>query len=211
MLEKYAEECERIIMNKKVMIGIGVLCLMLAVSIIGLRKQKEDEGIEETSQVTDIESLGDLQPNEKVDVKDEESSTEENKEEAEYIEIDHVDAPYEHWLAATVITSISMDYLDFELKEVYAVRKTDMDSYLESPGVYVTFTSEDTLKCIYSKPISEQRQEPGTFDIFAEYVGYATYDEISVEEIDKEAVEMLQIENLNLLIEQLERVTKYMN
>lgn len=206
--------------KKRVMIGVGVICFILIVSIIGIKELKE------TSQMTDTEFLEELQSNENVEVKDEKSFIEdvgiedkesieeqevENKGKAEYIEIEQVDAPYEHWLAATVITSISMDYLDFELKEVYAVGKTNMDNYLESSGVYVTFTSEDALRCIYSKPISEQRQEPGTFDIFAEYVGYATYDEISVEEFDLEAVKVLQIEDLNLLIEQLERVTKYMN
>ena len=131
--------------------------------------------------------------------------------EANYVEYERVEAPYEHWLAAAVITSISMDYLDFELENIYIASETEMDNYTESKGVYVTFISENTSKCIFSIPISELRSEPGSFDIFADYIGYATYDEIDISKINEQEYHAVEIKETNTLIEQLERVTKYMN
>lgn len=132
-------------------------------------------------------------------------------EEPEYIDVEHVDAPYEHWLAAAVMISVSMDYPDFELQKIYMSGETDIECLNESAGVYVTYITGGEEKCVFSKPIDALRNEEGTFDIYAEYIGYATYDEISIGEIDNTNFETIEIENIGTLIEQLERVSKYMN
>lgn len=137
------------------------------------------------------------------------ADSEEIAQESEYVDIDQVEAPYEHWLIAAVVTSISMDYPDFELQKTYISGETSVEQHLESEGVYVSFISSGEEKCIYSKPIDKLRSEEGTFDIFAEYIGYATYDE--VEKVDLEKYKETNVDNMGVLIEQLVRVTKYMN
>ena len=129
--------------------------------------------------------------------------------EVEYVDIEQVEAPYEHWLAAAVVTSISMDYPDFELQKIYLSGETALEQYMESEGVCVSFITSGEEKYIHSKPIEKLRDEEGTFDIFAEYIGYATYDEM--ENVDFEQYQESNIDNMGVLIEQLVRVTKFMN
>ena len=132
-----------------------------------------------------------------------------NAPEVEYVGIEQVEAPYEHWLAAAVVTSVSMDYPDFELQKIYLSGETALEQYMESEGVCVSFITSGEEKYIHSKPIEKLRDEEGTFDIFAEYIGYATYDEI--ENVDFEKYQESNVDNMGVLIEQLVRVTKFMN
>jgi hypothetical protein len=132
-------------------------------------------------------------------------------EEPSYVETEQVDAPYEHWLAAAVMVTVSMDYPDFELLEVYMADETEMDNLAESDGIYFKYASAGEEKCIFSKPIDGLRNKTGTFDIMAEYIGYATYDEIDVNNIETENFRVVEIEDIGTLITQVGRVTKYMN
>lgn len=131
--------------------------------------------------------------------------------EANYVEYDRVEAPYEHWLAAAVITGISMEQPDFELGDVYAAGETSLEEAEESEGIYVVFVSDGEEKCVYSEPLEEARSEAGTTDITSGVIGTASFEEVSVDNIDTSRYHVIEIEDLNTLIEQSEQVTVYTN
>lgn len=129
-----------------------------------------------------------------------------------YEDYDRIDAPYEDWLAAAVITSISMNTPDFELGEIYTATETTLDNKSESQGVYVTYQSAGETKCIQSVPLEAGRSnETGTRDIYTEVIGYATYDEVSADSMDTTVWKSIETADLNTLIEQSERVVLYDN
>lgn len=141
-----------------------------------------------------------------------ESSVEEQAPEAKYVEYDRVDAPYEHWLAAAVVTGISMDYPDFELEGIYAAGETELEQAGSSEGVYVIFTSNGERKGIRAVHLDGPRTaEAGTKDITSDVIGYASYEEVSPDSMDVSGYQTVEIEDLNTLIGQSERVTVYTN
>lgn len=146
---------------------------------------------------------------------EEEADNSNNKEnsvpEANYVEYDRVDAPYEHWLAAAVITGISMENPDFELGEIYAAGETSLEEAQNSEGIYVVFTSDGEENCVYSSPLKEERTEAGTTDITSTVIGFASFEEVTVDNIDTSKYHVIEIEDLNTMIEQSERVTVYTN
>lgn len=135
----------------------------------------------------------------------------ENHELEPYVEeYERVDADYEQWLAASVITCISMNTPDFELGEIYAYTQTTVENKMESQGIYVTYQSEGKTLCIQAKPLEQERiGEAGTKDLYSEITGYASFDEVSVDTIDTSMWNIVEMGNLNTLIEQSERVTLY--
>lgn len=145
---------------------------------------------------------------EKADYSD---NQEDSAPEADYVEYDRVDAPYEHWLAAAVITGISMENPDFELGEIYAAEETSLEEAQNSEGIYVVFTSDGEENCVYSAPLEEARTEAGTTDITSNVIGFASFEEVTVDSIDTSKYHVMEIEDLNTIIEQSERVTVYTN
>ena len=142
---------------------------------------------------------------------DNSDNQEDSAPEADYVEYDRVDAPYEHWLAATVITGISMENPDFELGEIYAAEETSLEEAQNSEGIYVVFTSDGEENCVYSAPLEEARTEAGTTDITSNVIGFASFEEVTVDSIDTSKYHVIEIEDLNTIIEQSERVTVYTN
>ncbi len=118
------------------------------------------------------------------------------------------DAPYEHWLAAAVISGISMNYPDFESVAYYASGTTELSASDNSGGIYVTFTSGEERLCVCASPLQEERTEAGTLDIYSEVIGYATFDLVDEADIPADYTEMT-IDNLNDLITQSVRIMLY--
>lgn len=118
------------------------------------------------------------------------------------------DAPYEHWLAAAVISGISMNYPDFESVVYYAFGTTELSASDDSGGIYVTFTSGGERLCVYASPLQEERTEAGTLDIYSEVIGYATFDLVDESNIPADYAEMT-IDDLNDLITQSVRIMLY--
>ena len=142
---------------------------------------------------------------------DNSDNQEDSAPEADYVEYDRVDAPYEHWLAAAVITGISMENPDFELGEIYAAEETSLEEAQNSEGIYVVFTSDGEENCVYSSPLEEARTEAGTTDITSAVIGFASFEKVTVDSIDTSKYHVIEIEDLNTIIEQSERVTVYTN
>lgn len=127
-------------------------------------------------------------------------------------EYERMDADYEQWLAASVITCISMNSPDFELEEVYASTRTAPDNKMESQGIYVIYRSGEESKCIQAKPLEHGRTgQAGTKDVYSELTGYASFDEVSADVIDTSLWHNVDVQDINTLIEQSERVTLYEN
>ncbi len=125
---------------------------------------------------------------------------------------ERADADYEQWLAAAVITCVSMNTPDFELGEVYASTQTTIEDRMDSQGIYVTYQSGGETVCIQSKPLEQGRSgQEGTKDVYSELTGYASYDEAVVETIDMSQWQTVDLQELNTLIEQSERVVLYEN
>lgn len=122
---------------------------------------------------------------------------------------ERVDAPYEHWLAAAVISGISTEYPDFILEQILVKEETTLADYENSSGIYVIFTAEGEQKCIYSVPIDSERTESGTTDVMSTVIGYATFDFVSLQELDMSEFREMEVDDLNTLIEQSELVTIY--
>ncbi len=132
-----------------------------------------------------------------------------NPEPAAELELEtQEDAPYEHWLAAAVVSGISMYYPDFESVIYYTDGTTELPESNESRGIYVTFTSGGEQICVYASPLQEERTETGTVDIYSEVIGYATFDFVDETDIPAEYTEMT-VENMNDLIAQSVRIMLY--
>lgn len=130
----------------------------------------------------------------------------------QYTEQVRAEAPYEHWLAAAVLTGISMNSPEFQLEGIYIASETDAGSPMDSQGVYVTYTADGTERCVYSRPLRQGRtEEPGTRDIEVGGFGMATYEEVSPDSMDRSVFQEASIEDINTLIEQLGRVTVFDN
>lgn len=179
-------------MKKKICLGC-VLVIIIGVIIFLVVRIKNQSNLEEQTQ-------NELQLEKDYDAP-----------EPEYKEYEKMDASYEKWLSAAVITTIAMENPDFILESVYCAAETQISEFMTSSGIYVTYTVDGQEYCVYSKPLESGRTESGTIDIFADYIGFATFEEVEASVIDQTVYQPIEIEDINTLIEQSERVTKYEN
>lgn len=121
---------------------------------------------------------------------------------------DQVEAPYEHWLSAAVLTGISIEYPSFEPGEFYAAGETTIEDKSSSAGVYLIFSADGEEKCIRSTPLDAERSDAGTKDIYSEVIGFATFEEVDVSEIP-EGFSAVDIDNIDELVTQSTRVAVY--
>lgn len=121
---------------------------------------------------------------------------------------DRVEAPYEHWLSAAVLTGISIEYPSFEPGEFYTAGETTIEDKASSAGVYVIFSADGEEKCIRSIPLDAERSDAGTKDIYSEVIGFATFEEVDAAEIP-EGFSAVDIDNIDELITQSTRVAVY--
>lgn len=103
--------------------------------------------------------------------------------------IQKADASYERWLAAAMVTAISLHYPDFEINGIYLTAETELSSASQSSGAYVIFTSDGESLVIYSKPLEEERTEAGTVDLYTMDLGFATFDEVNAETVNTEGMQ----------------------
>ena len=137
------------------------------------------------------------------------SSAEEAQDTGSSIELEErTDASYERWLAAAVLTGISMEYPDFESVSFYFANETDLSDKASSAGIYVTFTVNGEEKCIRSLPLEAERNDAGTRDLSSEVINFASFDEVSASEIPAE-YSAVEIADINELIMQSARVMVY--
>ena len=121
---------------------------------------------------------------------------------------DQVEAPYEHWLSAAVLTGISIEYPSFEPGEFYIAGETKIEDKASSEGIYVTFSVEGEEKCIRSIPLDTERSDAETKDIYSEVIGFATFEEVDASEIP-EGFFAMDIDNIDELVTQSTRVAVY--
>lgn len=143
---------------------------------------------------------------------EEKGTVENSKDVGSYEETEVIkrkEASYEEWLAAGMVTAISMRYPEFELEGIYLTAKTELSEKEESNGVYVIFYNDEMKMAIYSKPLAEERNESGTIDLYTKDLGFATFDEVSANEIQIVEYIDLQQEDLKDLIKQSLLVSLY--
>ncbi len=108
--------------------------------------------------------------------------------------------PYENWLASAMIIGISMQYPDFEFLGIYTASQTPVSAHDGSAGAYVVFKSNGETLALKSTPLSDERSDKGTSDLYVPAIGYATYDLIDPNAIPLAGLTELQIEELEELI-----------
>lgn len=123
--------------------------------------------------------------------------------------IQKVDASYERWLAAAMVTAISLQYTEFEINGIYFETETDLTKPLESSGVYVTFAGDGEMITIHSEALTEERTEAGTMDLYTMDLGFATFDTVDVESVNISNMQSVQVEDLSELISQSMLVSLY--
>lgn len=122
---------------------------------------------------------------------------------------DKNEASYEEWLAAGMVVAVSMEYPEFELREVYLTGETDLADKQNSGGAYVVFDLDGTERAVYGFPLDEERTEEGTTDLYTMDLGFAAFEPVEVQSIDTVACRQVGMENLEKLIEQSLLVSLY--
>lgn len=121
---------------------------------------------------------------------------------------ERMEAPYEDWLSAAVLTAISMEHPAFEPGEFYRAGDTELGNGSASAGVYITFSADGEAKCIHAVPLDGERSAGGTKDVYTDVIGFASFDEVSPSEIPGEFY-VEEIEGINELITQSTSVSLY--
>lgn len=197
--------------KKKLLILGGVI---LAIIILIIADMAHKEHVKEQAEMSQnvMESVDEGLESE-LGSEDEQDDTSANSEaeneSGENSTISEQNASYEYWLAAGVVTGISMQYMDFELDGIYVASETPLGNHDDSKGVYVVFQSEGKTLTIEAKPLDGERDEIGTIDLSTNNFGFATFDVVDVKASDLKKYEEVRLENLSSLISQLMLVTLY--
>lgn len=123
--------------------------------------------------------------------------------------VERDDASYERWLAAGMVTAISMQYPDFSIEGIYLSGETALSDKSESAGAYVVFTADGAETAIHSVPLDAERTDAGTTDLYTRDLGFATFDTIEPSQIDTESCEQIEMDDLTDLISQSLLVSLY--
>ena len=135
---------------------------------------------------------------------------EDETEESYQIEIvEKSDASYERWLAAGMVTAVSMQYPDFEIEGIYLTGETDPADKMQSGGAYVIFTADGTETAVQSTPLEAERTDAGTTDLYTRDLGFATFDVVDPAQIDTGACVAVSMDELEELISQSLLVSLY--
>ena len=108
--------------------------------------------------------------------------------------------PYENWLASAMIIGISMQYSDFDFLGIYTASQTPVEAHDSSKGAYVVFTADGKSMALKSVPLTGERGDRGTSDLYVPAIGYATYDLIDPTAVPVASLTELTIESLEELI-----------
>ncbi len=115
--------------------------------------------------------------------------------------------PYEDWLAAAMIVGISMQYSDYEFLGIYTASETPISAHDSSAGAYVIFNGDGeklALKCV---PISAERADRGTADLYVPAIGYATYELVEASSVPVNSLKERKLEDLVDMISASAQVT----
>lgn len=123
--------------------------------------------------------------------------------------IERADVSYERWLAAGMVTAISMQYPAFEINAIYLESETEMSDKISSAGATVVFSSSGESYAVQSRPLSDERTETGTIDLYTKDLGFATFDPIDPASVDSTDKIQVEIEELDELISQSILVSLY--
>ena len=113
-----------------------------------------------------------------------------------------VEGSYEQWLASAGMYGISMQYLGGLPVGIYAPASTPFENRSQSGGVYIRVQTADAEILIHCKPLDAERTEKGTVDLYTKELGYNTFDEIPMSEVDLSAMEVLKFEDLGAYMDQ---------
>lgn len=130
-------------------------------------------------------------------------------QEADKTVISSEEAVYEEWLAASVVTAISMTYPDFELQEILTATETGMSKMEQSEGVYVKFASGGENLIIHATPLAEERTKAGTTDLHEEKLGYATFDVVNESALKDQKLSEIDMNALSELISESLLISLY--
>lgn len=119
------------------------------------------------------------------------------------------EASYEKWLAAEMIIAISLQYSEYEFKEIYLASDTELSNYMSSEGVYIILNINEEEIAFQAKPIAYEREILGTIDLYTEDLGFAAFEEIAVENIDTKNLVSVELDELSDLISQSILVSIY--
>lgn len=123
--------------------------------------------------------------------------------------VEKADASYERWLAAGMVTAVSMKYPDFEIEGIYLTGETDPAEKQQSGGTYVIFTADGTETAVQSMPLEAERTDAGTTDLYTRDLGFATFDVVDPAQVDTVSCEEVSMADIEELISQSLLVSLY--
>lgn len=121
------------------------------------------------------------------------------------------DASYERWLAAAMMTAISMQEGDFEVQHIYFSSENKLGDKMKSDGVCMVYTSGEETRCIQCKPLEAERKEKGTTDLYTKDLGFCSFDQIDRAALDTQNLQEIDPDSLSELISQSMLVSLYEN
>lgn len=108
--------------------------------------------------------------------------------------------PYEECLVSAMIVGISMQYSDYEFLGIYTASETPISAHDSSAGAYVIFNGDGEKRALKAVPLSGERAERGTADIYVAALGYAAYDLVDPESVPVGSLKEHKLEDLVELI-----------
>ena len=118
---------------------------------------------------------------------------------------------YEEWLAAGMVTGLSMLYPDAQITGIYLASESGMDAADNSEGVYISFLLHESPCAVRSFPLTAEREEAGTTDIYTSELGFAAFDGIDPDQIPVQQCRKIGLEDLGDLIAQTQFVSVYIH
>lgn len=160
---------------------------------------------------TDGDGVPDAKDTDGDGIPDSDDSDDSNDSQIDFEIPDLAEGSYEQWLAAGMVTGISMYYFEheFDIKSIYIASETDLNSPENSKGAYVVFTVDGEEKVLQSLPLEGERSDKGTVDLYARNFGYATFDEVKVTDGELKKCTEIKFEDLEIYISQLLLPTIY--
>lgn len=123
--------------------------------------------------------------------------------------IPELDGSYEHWLSAAMVMAVSLEYPQFELEGVWAASATELSESANSAGAFLLIRVNGREVLIHSRPLSGERSQTGTRDLYTAQLGFATFDEVDRSSVDLSKLKELKLEQLSDMIAQSLLVTLY--
>ena len=121
------------------------------------------------------------------------------------------DEIYEERLAAGMVTGLSMLYPDAQITGIYLASESGMDAADNSQGVYITFLLSESPAAVRSLPLTAEREETGTTDIYTPELGFAAFDGMDPAQVPAQQCRKIGVEDIGGLIAQTQLVSVYIH